>query len=743
MNVKAVLFGLLFVLANFLAGHNSEICEDTENLQECLFGINGTQLCDEAGSDREGMRKEVNSTLSNSLREMNLESLKHVSDLAVNQINLLILQLYLDMLARNVCQSNQSQVDPESFIMEKHYLDSFLITPLENSGLISSGMLYMLESKKYFRTWKNYKNLTATEDTLPPVWDLDPEVHSMEAPKKATTKMSIDRFTPQVRYPVDFLEIHYEPGENKRVPKVLLAETHFSGPYLKCVNGEYLRLELEIPLYALTNCAPDAAEKFKQVGIAIFDVPLAFIDIDQCHTEGGIRLDQCPPDSYCEKRNFSAILRRDSYHCVCNHSYPNTNESRYSDKQLCHSCHPSCFNCTNNLPCYTQGLRWTLLAWNSIAMFICLCLIVTTIVFSYIVKHDSFASSAPPFLLLILIGSSLMYTTLIVESFPPNIITCTLSAWCFYPGFSLAFGSLIIKSWRIIKIYKEAQKWTHDVRGTNSIDWHLFLRLLPFIFITIITLTAWSIHGTMSPFINEKNQKADFLYCKQDDWNYLILVANLLLILFGVLLSVKARTLPSTSRERETRDILFSIYNITIVNIMCTVVTHTLYFYQQDVNFVVLFVNLHLGISFMIFIMFRKKVTGVFLEIILKRKRKRGNTPEDDFSMKPEERDRFLRENKKLQELVTVKEKQIKQLQTEFADLQKDRQSGRGARRDSDVEISILPDQHEDCIDCQTYDMSIYLYEKRDSATESEIHLEMRGKHEQLSSIASPISTDL
>ena len=735
MNVKAVLFSLLLISANFLFGQNSEICGEIENFPDCLFSINGTQICNEAGIEREEMRREVNNTFSDSLFAMGLETVKQVNDLAVNLVNSMILQLYLDMLAKNVCQSNQSLIDPESIIMERHYISSFLIAPLENSDLISSAQLYMLESKNYFEAWKEYNSLAAPEGTLPPAGDSNPEIHSIETPQKYTNE-----FQTQTRTAVNFLDIHYEQGV-KKIPKISHEEINRTGPFLKCRFGEYLRLEFEIPIYALTNCATKHTDRFTKVGIVIFEVPLAFIDINQCNGTDLVRLDQCTTNSFCQKREFSSVLRKDSYYCICNRSYPNTNESRYSDKQLCHKCHPSCYNCINDLPCYTQGLRWALLTWNTIVMLICFCLIIITIIFSYIKKHDSFASSAPPFLLLILIGSSLMYTTLIVEAFPPNSVTCTLSAWCFYTGFSLAFGSLIIKSWRIIKIYKEAKKWTHDVRGSNSIDWHLFLRLLPFIFITIITLSAWSIHDNLRQMADTDNQLADFKYCRQDDWNYLLLVANLLLIVFGILLSIKARSLPSTSRERETRDILFSIYNITIVNIMCTVVAHTLYFYHQDVNFVVLFVNLHLGISFMIFIMFRKKVTDVFRENILNKKNRK--VPEDEFAMKPQERDRFLKENKKLQELVNSKGKEIKLLERKYLELQSEIQLEIGVRTNSsDVEISIVPNQREDCLDSQTYE-SLYLYEKRDSATESEIHLDMRNKVEQLSTVSSPFSTDL
>ena len=735
MNFKTVLISLLLISLNFLSGQNSEICGEIENFPDCLFSINGRQKCDEAGSERNETKIEVNKMFSESLFGMELETIMHISTLAVNQINSMILQLYLDMLANNVCQSNASLIDPEIFIMNRHYINSYLITPLENSPLVSSGLLYMLESKNYFTAWKQYKDLAVPEGTLPPIRDSNTEIHNMETPQKFNNQLQTSP-----RSPTDFLEIHYEQGE-ETVPKVSHSEITWSGPFLKCKFGEYLRLELEIPMYALTNCTTELTARFTQVGVAIFEVPLAFIDIDQCKETNSIRLDNCTTNSYCRKMELFPVLRKDSYYCICNNSYFNSNESRYRDDQNCIKCHPSCFNCTNEEPCYTKGLRWALLTWNTIAMLICFCLIVITIVFSYILKHESFASSAPPFLLLILIGSTLMYTTLIVESFPPNSVTCTLSAWCFYPGFSLAFGSLIIKSWRIIKIYKEARKWKHDVRGPNSIDWHLFLRLLPFIFITIISLTAWSIYDNMPRLPDSQNQKAIFLYCRQDDWNYLIIVANLLLIVFGVLLSIKARSLPSSSRERETRDILFSIYNITIVNIMCTVVAQTLYFYQQDVNFVVLFVNLHLGISFMIFIMFRKKVTDVLREKILKKKKQ---NPENDFAMKPEDRDRLLKENKNLQDLVNTKDKQMKQLQKDFADLQSERQLGTRERTNSlDVEISIAPVHREDSVDNHTYGMSLYLYEKRDSATESEIHLDLREKHEQLATISSPISTDL
>ena len=706
------LYVSFYILCIFSVLVSSELCSDSD-LPNCIYAINSSKDC---LSESEN---EVNQNFSLLISEMNLHTIEEVKHIIANDVNSMILQIYLEM-SKN-CNSNESSANLESFVTKR---TSYLISPLENSNLISAGYLYELNSPQYLIAWKKYNYNSLPEGSIPPGHP------NTTASIHIATSMSNQPFITELESPKHFLVIN----TNELIPKVEVRDVKLSGPV--CNNGHFLRLRLQLPIFAISNCDSDQTNKFKQRGQAVFEVPFAFIDINQCdHTET-INLHNCQINSYCNKLNYSTAHSNTSFECDCNVGY-------YKRSQECHQCHPSCYSCTSESPCYTEGLRWALLAWNFIVMLICICLIIITIIFSYVFKHESFVSSAPPFLLLILIGSFLMYTTLIVEYFPPSSVTCILSPWFFYPGFSLAFGSLIIKSWRIIKLYKESHNWKHNVKPPRSIDWHLFLRLLPFIFITVITLTAWTLHDMESRIEDPEKQVVTFLYCKQDDWNYLIIVANLLLIVFGVLLAVKARTIPQ--KYRETRDILFSIYNITIVNIMCTAATHTLYSFQQDVNFVVLFVNLHLGISFMIFIMFRKKVTDVFYDKIIHKKKKPGTRVNDTaILMTPQERIRFLTENKLLQEMVVERDKRIKVLQEESQDNGDERNiSAMEIRTDSlDGETTAaLPS--ENCTEGQCYELSTYFYLKRDSATESEIHLELGNKIILPYTHTSPISTDL
>lgn len=677
---------------------SSELCSDSD-LPDCIYAINPSTDCPQ--------EREVNQNFSLLISKMKLHTIEEVKHVVVNDVNSMILQIYLEM-SQN-CISNGNLTNLESYVTER---TSYLVSPLENSNLISTGYLYELNSPDYLIAWKKYSS-SLPKGSIPPGHpNTTGNIH-------IDLKTSEEPFKTELEPPKHFLAFN----TNEIVPKVEIRDIKLHGPV--CNSGHFLRLRLELPIYAISNCGSNQMNDFKQRGQAVFEVPFAFIDINQCNHTETIHLHNCQINSYCNKVNYSGSHSNNSFECDCNVGY-------YKRSEECHQCHPSCYDCTNESPCYTEVLRLILLAWNSIVMLICICLIITTIVFSYIFKHESFVASAPPFLLLILIGSFVMYTTLIVEYFPPGSVTCILSAWFFYPGFSLAFGSLIIKSWRIIKLYKQSHNWKHNVKPPSSIDWHLFLRLLPFIFITVVTLTAWTLQDSGSRIEYPEKQTVNFLYCRLDDWNYLIVVANLLLIVFGALLAVKARTIPQ--KYRETRDILFSIYNITIVNVMCTLATHTLYSYHQDVNFVVLFINLHLGISFMIYIMFRKKVMDVFYDKIIHKKKNAGARVNDNaILMTPQERIRFLTENKRLQEMVTERDKRIKALQGDESNDVENRTDS----LDGEATVTLPPD---DCTEGPCYELPVYFYMKRDSATESEIHLEL-GTKTVLT--YSPISTDL
>ena len=731
MNLHFIFLISCILSFRIVASDLSELCKSTTNgdFENCLFTINTTERC------REENKAIVNRHFSELLLKMNLERMDIIQIILRNHINAMILQLNSEMLAFDVCRNYSF---PHSFTVISNNLDSHLISPLESSLFISSGFFYIDGTNQTLKAWKNYLKKFNDNGIMQQEEGFNGTEYELYTEQEFGNKTVPNR----AELPQNFLTIYLNQSNTediKRVPRIE-NDIKWSGPFLTCANGNYLRLELELPIYALTNCTGNVTHprRFTKVGFANFEVPFSLIDFNQCMGDDTLRINSCPSNSTCRKTKYKSNLSKFSYECICNRGFYISNISEHSEDRTCYKCHPSCFSCTSSDRCYSIVLRSVLLACNALIMVICVCLIIFTVVFSYIWKQDSLIGSSPPFLLLILIGSLLMYTSLIIEYFPPSVLTCTLNPWFFYPGFSLAFGSLILLSWRIIKIYNNSKNWTHNLKPKRSIDWHLFLRLLPFIFITVVSLIAWTISNKMPGPQDPDLQEVAFLYCRQDDWGYLIIVANLLLIVFGILLSIKARLLPSIYQE--TRDILFSIYNITIVNAICTLASQTLYLANPEVNFVILFVNLHLGITFMIFIMFRKKVMDVFQEKIL-HKRKQKPELDKDLAEERKEKMRFLEEMNQLRVLLKAKQIKINELSKECGDFRSDSANedltSENGDRENEIRIVIDPPVTTENIEMTS--IPIYMYEKRDSATESEIHMSLKDRNDSLSS---PISTD-
>ena len=106
---------------------------------------------------------------------------------------------------------------------------------------------------------------------------------------------------------------------------------------------------------------------------------------------------------------------------------------------------------------------------------------------------------------LIIIGCILTYSSVIllgldshmtsIQAFP---YICTGRAWILMSGFTLSFGSMFSKTWRVHSIFTNVQLNKKVMK-----DYQLYLVVGALIFVDVLTMTAWQV---MDPFYRETRE---------------------------------------------------------------------------------------------------------------------------------------------------------------------------------------------------------------------------------------------
>ncbi|KAI4494446.1 hypothetical protein M0802_008938 [Mischocyttarus mexicanus] len=218
------------------------------------------------------------------------------------------------------------------------------------------------------------------------------------------------------------------------------------------------------------------------IGTSGIDIDLRRVDIDQC---------PLPPESNqlnifaasdkCKKRTTKCVaipglgFRRGSYRCVCKRGfyYPDTKstkryyngtvieeeyeklmmgeESQYAveDSFECLPCAEGCESCVDGSACVVS-LNWLMRT----AILVLECCVIACLpavaLFTWKYGNVKVVRAASPVLLrVIVLGAFFIYCTTIVMYPQPNVITCTVRVWLREIGFSLTYGALMLKTWRV------------------------------------------------------------------------------------------------------------------------------------------------------------------------------------------------------------------------------------------------------------------------------------------------------
>ncbi|XP_072758771.1 gamma-aminobutyric acid type B receptor subunit 2 isoform X2 [Anoplolepis gracilipes] len=210
--------------------------------------------------------------------------------------------------------------------------------------------------------------------------------------------------------------------------------------------------------------------------------------------------------------------------------------------------------------------------------------------------------SSPHLNNLIIVGCMLTYSSVIflgldsqlssVEAFP---YICTARAWLLMAGFSLAFGSMFSKTWRVHSIFT-------DVKLNKKVikDYQLFMVVGILLAVDLTIMTTWQIADPfyraikqMQPYHHPSSEDIIIIpeneYCQSNQMNiylFCIYAYKGLLMIFGAFLAWETRHV-SIPALNDSKYVGMSVYNVVIMCVTGAAISFVLTD-KQDAMFIML-----------------------------------------------------------------------------------------------------------------------------------------------------------
>ncbi|XP_054461147.1 LOW QUALITY PROTEIN: probable G-protein coupled receptor 158 [Anoplopoma fimbria] len=401
-----------------------------------------------------------------------------------------------------------------------------------------------------------------------------------------------------------------------------------NAPFLDCEDGLFVSdwmLTLSTSFYGLK---PDLTPEFR--GVIRVDVNIQDIDLDQCATGDGWFADT----HLCNRTTMECVpspgqgFRLGQYCCRCKEGYYNpeiaprasgvdadggpVNRSDggmcYPNMPICLPCWPGCQSCQDGTPCWVQEawlLRGGVLAVQGVFML----LIFVSMLVAYRNRRNRRIRASGLLLLeTILFGSLLLYFPVFIMYFKPSTFRCILLRWVRMLGFSIVYGTVTLKMYRVLKVF--LSRTAQRVPYMSSL--HL-LRILGVMLMTVSWfLCAWTVgvlqnrDRNIPVFITTSTSDGQgFILCYLDRWDYMMAVAELLFLCWGSSLWTAVRPVPSAFHEPRYMGI--AIHNELLLSSMFHLFRFTFPSLHPDWMLLLSFTHTHVTITVTLALLFIPK----------------------------------------------------------------------------------------------------------------------------------------
>ncbi|XP_069951732.1 metabotropic glutamate receptor-like protein P [Cherax quadricarinatus] len=422
-------------------------------------------------------------------------------------------------------------------------------------------------------------------------------------------------------------------AHTERVEEEILSVTYEDGrwskPYFDCGGGNIWMMTYTVPFFGYAN----GSYYFK--GTSGIDIDLRRVDIDQCPLPpGSTALNIFANSDKCKKSTTKCVtipglgFRRGSYKCECRMGFyfPDTNslnkyyngsiiEEEYEKKIMgeitaydeegnfeCLACAEGCETCEDASPCVVT-LHWVMRAAILTLAVFNIASLPVIVVFTWKYSNLKVIRAASPVLLcIIILGACFIYSTTLVLYPIPTIVTCSLRVWLREIGFSLAYGALMLKTWRISVIFR-----VRSAKAVKITDLDLMKRLGIIVGVFSVFLAIRTVVAPPHVIVSMTADDLKAFLCSTDWWDHVFTAMEMMFLVWGIRLCIMVRKAPSEFNE--SKYISLAIYNEFILSLFLNV---SMLFLQSPANpdllFIIFFCHTQLTITLLIVIIFGSKV---------------------------------------------------------------------------------------------------------------------------------------
>ncbi|NXH14966.1 GP158 protein, partial [Bucco capensis] len=230
----------------------------------------------------------------------------------------------------------------------------------------------------------------------------------------------------------------------------------------------------------------------------------------------------------------------------------------------CRPCRQGCATCEDDVPCLIQedrALRAAVLSCQACCML--------AVFFSMLISYHYRRTKAPGCTLTplslqrirtsgvvlletILFGSLLLYFPVFILYFKPSIFRCIVLRWVRMLGFAIVYGTITLKLYRVLKVFL-----ARTAQRVPYVSSEQVLKMLGLILLLVLWfLAAWTI-GMLEnvdkniPLVirTQTTHGLHFYICSHDHWDYMMVIAEMLFLLWGSFLCYATRAVPSAFHE--------------------------------------------------------------------------------------------------------------------------------------------------------------------------------------------------
>lgn len=440
-------------------------------------------------------------------------------------------------------------------------------------------------------------------------------------------------------------------GKLRNVSAILVRyeDGHWSKPYFDCGGADIWMMTYTVPFFGYKN------GEFYFKGTSGIDIDLQKIDINQCPLPPGsnetnvfANSSRCPIET-TECSPLSGLgFRRGSYSCICKrgfyfplltsetlqryyngvlveHEYEKLTKGQQNQYSTfrCLPCSVGCEECEDSSPCVLT-LSWPLrtgLLGTSVAI---MCFVPVLAYFIW--QHREvkvIKASSPKLMWLTLVGATFMYCPMLVGYFEPSEIVCSARVWLRAVGFSMSYGALLLKTWRISVVFRVRSARTLRISDTDLIKRLGILVLVAAVYVSLRTVWGRPHAAAGRHYSGLKTRQ-----CSYDVWDYCQAGGELLLLLWGIRLCIVVRKAPSEFNE--SRFISWAIYNETLLSLFLSL---AMFFLQSPANpdllYIIQFIHTNLTTTVTLVFLFGSKAYVVY-----RRKQRESTATKDDVVLK-------------------------------------------------------------------------------------------------------------